>query len=1051
MPGHHFLSYSRFDAEDFALRLHDALEAGAPSFSVWLDKIDLKPGQDWDEQIAEAIRVCGSLLFVMTRDSVNPQSTCKLEWTRALKYKKPILPLLLHPDAEPPFRLATRQYLDFTRDFDSALAKLRQHLNWLASPQGKLRELRYRLEDAQRDLSRSIDAQQRMRIEADIILLEQQIADQRHALDNLQAAEKHVEENIAAGLERERQPQRVLTTSTNNKFINPPPGVAPSYFQGRHIETNVIGDFLKDEALRLLTVVGRGGIGKTALVCRVLKALESGHLPDDGGPLAVDGIVYLSATGTRRLNVPNLFADLCKLLPDDTAKALDTLYKNPQATTEAKMRALLEAFLNGRTVVLLDNFEDLLDATTRNVNDAELDEALCALLNLPQRSVKVIVTTRVAPHDLALLQPARQRHLHLEEGLESPYAEKLLREMDADGKLGLKTAPDDLLKEARERTRGFPRALEALFAILSADRDTSLQEILADTEKLLPENVIEALVGEAFSRLDAVGQQVMQALAVYNRPVTANAVDYLLQPYLPDIDSAPVLKRLVNMHFVRKEAGRYYLHPIDRAYAFGRVPKGEVLDRNEIEAPKYTQFALLHRGAEYFKQARKPQEEWKTIEDLEPQLAEFELRFEGKDYDTAADILLEIRYEYLDLWGYYRLVLDLSTKLENKSTNPQRKDRIVHGQGTAYLRMGDYPKAIVYFEKALKKCREAKDRKEEGRVLGSLGNVFLFTCQYTRAIDYCEQALIIDHETKNKRSVGKCLGGLGFAYRDLGQTLRAIDYIEQGLVIAREIKDRRDESLRLGSLGECYANLGQITRAIDYHMQGLIISHEIGFRAIEGLQLASLSEMMIDAGRYDEALTHAFTSSTMSTELGFPFLGSRSNLVLALACLYSGDLTAARKAVLDACQYNEPRNNYKVFSLLGVIALRQGDHTAAQEAFKESITKADTILDLNNQNYFDAWDAKGLAYSGLALCESSEHIPKAIEAYRAARALCKDAGIVNRVLRLFDALTVVDEKGILAEVRKAAAGENRLELNRLEPAQAGLENKNSKMSSLERT
>lgn len=74
-------------------------------------------------------------------------------------------------------------------------------------------------------------------------------------------------------------------------------------------------------------------------------------------------------------------------------------------------------------------------------------------------------------------------------------------------------------------------------------------------------------------------------------------------------------------------------------------------------------------------------------------------------------------------------------------------------------------------------------------------------------------------------------------------------------------------------------------------------------------------------------------------------------------------------------------------------------------------------------NYFDAWDAKGLAYSGLTLCESSEHIPKAIEAYRAARVLCKDVGIVNRVLRLFEALAVADEKGILAEVRKAAAGE----------------------------
>src|SRR3712207_7099478 len=46
--------------------------------------------------------------------------------------------------------------------------------------------------------------------------------------------------------------------------------------------------------LRLMTVVGRGGIGKTAMVCRLLKSLEGGRLPDEGGDLSVDGIVYLS-------------------------------------------------------------------------------------------------------------------------------------------------------------------------------------------------------------------------------------------------------------------------------------------------------------------------------------------------------------------------------------------------------------------------------------------------------------------------------------------------------------------------------------------------------------------------------------------------------------------------------------------------------------------------------------------------------------------------------------------------------------------------------------
>ena len=50
-------------------------------------------------------------------------------------------------------------------------------------------------------------------------------------------------------------------------------------------------------------------------------------------------------------------------------------------------------------------------------------------------------------------------------------------------------------------------------------------------------------------------------------------------------------------------------------------------------------------------------------------------------------------------------------------------------------------------------------------------------------------------------------------------------------------------------------------------------------------------------------------------------------------------------------------------------------------------------------------------------------ISAAIKAYKAARAVNKDAGVVARVLRLFEALAVVDSVGVVKDVRAAAARE----------------------------
>jgi tetratricopeptide (TPR) repeat protein len=1057
--GYHFVSYSPHEALDFVLQLTDALEAGSTPLRLWLDKRDLRPG-NWDTQITEAIRTCDSFLFVMTYDSVQDNSVCKEEWTLALRYKKPVIPLKLHPDTQLPFRLGSRQYIDFTSELQEGLAKLRLYLEWLASPEGILQSMKDRLADARRDLRDTTDPHQEMRIRDDITLLEQQIAQQRRVIENPQAVAQSIEKNITSGIEHERSIEKSITAVFRSKFVNTPPGIAPSYFQNRFLETKLIAAFLQDGAARLMTIVGRSGIGKTTIVCRLLKELEHDRLPDDGVSLTVDGIIYLSAVGSRRVSAFNLYTDLCKLLPSETAEKLENLYKNAQASTEDKVRALLTAIPQGQFIVLLDNFEDLLDLQTRDIIDTELDEILHALLNLPHNPIKVILTTRIAPRTLTLVQPARQKWLHLEEGLKLSDAENILRLMDADGKLGLQSAPADLLQEACLRTQGNPRALEALYAILAADRDTSLQEILSDTAHMLPETILEVLVGEALSRLDASAQRVIQALAIYGRPVVPSAADYLLQLYLPGIASAPVLARLVNMQLVRKEIGQYYLHPVDREYALSRVPKGEAADRNQQEAPPFTQFALLHRGANYFKQIRMPREAYKKIEDLEPQLAEIELSYRGQDYDRAARVLLEIDFDYLFLWGYYRLMAEQHERLIGKLNDLQLKQASLGRLGDAYRVMARYQQSVAYLEQALAIAREIGDRRSQGRHLANLGLSYSNLGRYQQAVTYLEQALAIAREFGDLSSQGRHLGHLGNRYFELGRLSDAINCHEEALAITRQIGDRYNEEDQIGLLGRvycdmgvinkalyyleeaiaidreignrvcegwrlsdlsvCYARLGQIAQANYYREQALMVAREIGEGFLEGLQFANFAELLIDEGKYEEAIQQALYCQRTGRETGSWRLGFVSNSLLALAYLYAGDLPRARVAGESGRRYDEPRDNHAILALLGVITLRQGDRVAAQEMFKMAVQQVDALLPYNNS--FLILDSKGLALCGLALCEDDKYITEAINAYKDARKINRDAGVVGRVRRLFDALTQADGANLLSNVRAVAMG-----------------------------
>lgn len=114
-----FFSYCRDDSE-FALRLAEELKAAGAS--VWLDQLDISPGERWDRAVGDAINDCPRMLVILSPASVNSTNVMD-EVSFALEARKTVIPILLS-DCAIPFRLRRVQYVDFRTDYAGGLKAL---------------------------------------------------------------------------------------------------------------------------------------------------------------------------------------------------------------------------------------------------------------------------------------------------------------------------------------------------------------------------------------------------------------------------------------------------------------------------------------------------------------------------------------------------------------------------------------------------------------------------------------------------------------------------------------------------------------------------------------------------------------------------------------------------------------------------------------------------------------------------------------------------------------------------------------------------------------
>ncbi|MDX2075664.1 MAG: protein kinase [bacterium] len=733
-------------------------------------------------------------------------------------------------------------------------------------------------------------------------------------------------------------------------------------FYDRTQEQTAISNFLT-ESKPFIGVYGRGGIGKTALVSKVLGDFEKN--------LALDGVVYLRANSIPVLNGEILLDSLAKLLPeshDFHAQRTD----NTKPFTE-KVRLLLDGLSGGHYVVYIDNFETLQDPENHTITDDAIRDFLTVMLETRGNGVlSVIVTTRY-PLPFANIYKSYEAVVRLDEGLPLAEAIQFLREMDKQGVLPV---DDTQLGVWISKVGGFPRGLEALIGYLNGGETRHIDDLL-DDPTLFEGEVLSNVVHQIHEALPQDFRRVMTGVAIIGQSTARTELDYLLSPYMDASRIRLILERLVDGRFLtyNRQNRTYSIHPIDRDYALSSTLKGS---SDDADTP-FTQYTLNWRMAEYCVTQYKPKAEWKTIDDIAPQLREIEYRYQCGEYDAIVLIFDSISLLHLFYWGYVELVIDWLLRLQD----------------------------LVQKEEILLKVHSIL-------LVG-----YWHLVNYSMSLHHAQIALNMAEQQQNEVSQATILGNIATIHYSRGKIEEAIVYIERAITLSQKTNNRTKQAIQLGNLGGIYYSLGEFEKAVDYYRKGLDISQEIGDKLNQSRQLSNLGEVMSILKRPDEAIPYLTESIRIAQDINAIAMVQNNWIFLARAYWLFADFNKGLEAIKQAFDLNHdnPDRQHYGMVLYGCLIWGVGHPEKAIEFFQDVIQLTDKVLAIASDN-FEALYSRALAWAGLWIAKGEEtYYQQAMTAYRTAVQTSGTKGTLFEKRQLLETLLTYTDKdgsGLLA-------------------------------------
>ncbi|HET7204631.1 MAG TPA: CHAT domain-containing protein [Steroidobacteraceae bacterium] len=215
-----------------------------------------------------------------------------------------------------------------------------------------------------------------------------------------------------------------------------------------------------------------------------------------------------------------------------------------------------------------------------------------------------------------------------------------------------------------------------------------------------------------------------------------------------------------------------------------------------------------------------------------------------------------------------RSYLDRALALERAS-----KDRLAEGKTLNVLGLlewdqGDYEQAIARFEGAGAVARQLGDKRLEGASLNNLSLVYDELGDYDVSLKQYREVLELYRDADFPRGVGDTLGNIGGVYLLLGRFREAKGYYEQALRVSERLDSKASMSQDHGNIALCLLGLGEIEAALQHFDRAIELSKHTGMRQDQAYWVRERGNGLIQQGRYDQGLASHRAALAIYEEIG---------------------------------------------------------------------------------------------------------------------------------------------------------------------------------------